>query len=755
MNEDRNALIVVLGMHRSGTSAIARSLQVLGVELGGKLRPPVPGNNAKGFWEDLDINTINIEMLDSLGSDWHYLAPILPGDVDQLRQKGYLARAIQVIQAKTAIPGPFGFKDPRTAKLLPFWKEVFRHVDIPVQYVIAVRHPLSVAKSLEKRDGFPLEKGYLLWLEHTLSILTGTAGEKRILVDYDRLMRWPDAELARLAKALGLRVDRTRLEEYKTEFLDKDLQHTIFKVSDLKSDKAIPPLVAEIHPELVKAASDKEQVDSAAFEKKLGLWNAEFVRQRAALVVSDKLAAQIMPLNAETAALAERDRQITSLTAALKQWEELWMSVQSGMTYKLVERIRSSYFKIAPEGSRRDKLVRLPVRALLVARREGFPVLLGKISHKISGAEAVPAAGKRSPGSFRSMPRQSPELREKAREIEKTGLFDHEWYLQDNPEIRRARVNPVEHYLAVGIQNSKNPSPLFNTGIYTKFMDGLVAPEDALLHFYESGRLFAPGAYRTADVLIAAQQRYYRQLDMECLVDRRAQPARYAVYLQCGAGSVHEKWLGQGARSWHLLVDHYDRTHEGKIPCDMEFRQSGTQPGTKFTSFHDLLRKWPHALDDYAYVLLLDDDILIKQEDIDRLFEIASDNRLDLAQASLSEDSHCAHPIFKNSPKDKIRRLNAVEIMMPILSRDAIRRGGYLFGQAVSGWGLDEVLGKLCEAHGGAAVIDEVVASHTKSINTDQGAFYDMLHRAYIYPEIELTHLQRIYHVGRSFYALS
>ena len=56
------SIIVVLGMHRSGTSAITRGLMVLGVELGDHLMPPAPNNNDKGFFEDIDVNAINVEL---------------------------------------------------------------------------------------------------------------------------------------------------------------------------------------------------------------------------------------------------------------------------------------------------------------------------------------------------------------------------------------------------------------------------------------------------------------------------------------------------------------------------------------------------------------------------------------------------------------------------------------------------------------------------------------------------------------------
>ena len=124
--EEPNKLIVVLGMHRSGTSVIARSLQVLGVGLGDNLQPTA-ADNPKGYWEDLDIIQLNIEMLNFLKNDWHFLTPIQSEDLDVLRRNGYFLRALEIIRKKMAAAPVFGFKDPRVAKLLPFWKEIFAY----------------------------------------------------------------------------------------------------------------------------------------------------------------------------------------------------------------------------------------------------------------------------------------------------------------------------------------------------------------------------------------------------------------------------------------------------------------------------------------------------------------------------------------------------------------------------------------------------------------------------------------------------
>lgn len=310
----KNRLIVVLGMHRSGTSAIARGLKVLGVELGDKTMPPVEGNNAKGFYEDIDLNALNIEMLNTIESDWHHVAAFDSIDAEILRKKGHFLHAAELLRQKVSSATVFGFKDPRVAKLLPFWKGVISHCQLDVSYVLAVRNPLSVVKSLAKRDSIEAEQAYLMWLAHVLTSLTGSAGAMRVLVDYDRLMQSPDHELNRMAKHLDLEIDPTELQSYKTEFLDQKLRHTVYELNDLLLDDTCPPIVREIYAALLDVASDKAKIDDAELQKKVVRWSDEFERLKSPLLLIDRLITQKQ-------SVAERDRQIAGLAQAVHDKE--------------------------------------------------------------------------------------------------------------------------------------------------------------------------------------------------------------------------------------------------------------------------------------------------------------------------------------------------------------------------------------------------------------------------------------------------
>ena len=317
-------LIVVLGMHRSGTSAITRGLKVMGVELGDRFLPTMEGVNAKGFWEDLDLNAFDEEILREINSNWYNLAPVGASDVETLRKKGYFLRAVELLRQKVGDTPIFGFKDPRVAKLLPFWKEVFQQGKFDVSYVIALRNPLSVVKSLAKRDGIEAEQSYLLWLGHVITSLLGSADNKRVLVDYDCLMQSPEHELNRIAKLFDLKIAPAELQNFKDAFLDQGLRSSVYDLNDLLLDVTCPPIVREIYNVLLDVATEKVKIDDLRIQKKMEGWSAEFERLRSPFLLVDKL---LMGQANATNALVERDGKIANLNQAFSECDSKMASV--------------------------------------------------------------------------------------------------------------------------------------------------------------------------------------------------------------------------------------------------------------------------------------------------------------------------------------------------------------------------------------------------------------------------------------------
>ena len=254
-------VIVVVGMHRSGSSAVTRGLQALGVRLGGKLMRPQKGNNEKGFFEDLDIWRLNEALLEKAGSDWHKLARL---DASRFTGKEYAAErreAAQILSKKIEDGATFAFKDPRTAILLPFWRCVFEDLGLAVGYVVTVRNPLDSAASLEARDGFPLHKGVYLWAKHMIDAVRETADRPRVFVSYDHLMDDPFRELERIAALFGLPApdrDEGAVQEFRDSFLDADLRHNRAGERALLRSGLASPFIVQLYEALSRAANDDE-----------------------------------------------------------------------------------------------------------------------------------------------------------------------------------------------------------------------------------------------------------------------------------------------------------------------------------------------------------------------------------------------------------------------------------------------------------------------------------------------------------------
>ena len=302
MQQGKSKLVMVLGMHRSGTSAIARGLQTLGVALGDHLEPPAEGINDKGYWEDIDFVALNAEMLEVSGRSWHSLNPIQATDVDNLCDRGYLSRATDLLHSKIHGFEYFGLKDPRTAVLLPFWERVFVNGDFDVRYIFAIRNPLSVVNSLTRRDGFDPEKSFFLWAEHMVSGLANIGNRPFILLDYDQLIIDPEGQFNRLANWLGSPLDTEKLAVYRSDFLDEKLRHSKFSSADVEVDEAASPLVREIYSVLLNASIDIVSIEELQNSSYVQRWKEEIERIRPILKLCDKLSDRIIKGKTELSA---------------------------------------------------------------------------------------------------------------------------------------------------------------------------------------------------------------------------------------------------------------------------------------------------------------------------------------------------------------------------------------------------------------------------------------------------------------------
>lgn len=185
---DNSHAIIVLGMHRSGTSAITGCLGLLGVDLGYDLIPAHPEINAKGHWEHREAVALNDRLLASMARTWHD-ERLLPDGWSRTSTSDTIAEEIaSFLKREFAESSLWGLKDPRLCRVLPIWiKAIVGNGTAPF-FVLALRSPEEVAQSLARRDGIPKERAYLLWLNYMLEAERNSRGHSRIVVSYDALL---------------------------------------------------------------------------------------------------------------------------------------------------------------------------------------------------------------------------------------------------------------------------------------------------------------------------------------------------------------------------------------------------------------------------------------------------------------------------------------------------------------------------------------------------------------------------------------
>lgn len=193
--------VVVLGMHRSGTSLTARLLQDMGWYLGEAADLLGPReDNPEGFFERADVQVLNDTVLERLDASWD--APPGPEEFGPLLDSRLEKELDELLSSLRAAAGdrPFAIKDPRLCVVWPLWA---RHLPADVTLVLTVRDPVEVARSLYARDHMPLHLGLALWENYVRRALLAAANRPVAVVRYGDLVAQPRRSMQQLADALG------------------------------------------------------------------------------------------------------------------------------------------------------------------------------------------------------------------------------------------------------------------------------------------------------------------------------------------------------------------------------------------------------------------------------------------------------------------------------------------------------------------------------------------------------------------------
>lgn len=229
--------IMVLGMHRSGTSCLVGSLQQRGLHLG-DVQEWNP-HNRKGNRESLRIMHLNNAVLEHSGGAWD--RP--PQQALTWTREHVVERDAIIAILRDGAGGPWGFKDPRTALTLPFWQE-----GLPdARLVGAFRHPARVARSLHARSRLSYEQAFELWRIYNGVLLREHARAPFPLVCFDLAEAAYLDALNRMAGELGL----STAGPGEPAFFERSLRHE----DDGDELPVVPEDVTAIHQRLLRAST--------------------------------------------------------------------------------------------------------------------------------------------------------------------------------------------------------------------------------------------------------------------------------------------------------------------------------------------------------------------------------------------------------------------------------------------------------------------------------------------------------------------
>jgi hypothetical protein len=325
----RRPIVVVLGMHRSGTSLCSNVLSALGVDMVDRVEGPghdqFTAENAKGHWERWEITAFHDRILDLFKRGYYEPTHDFPLPVAWWAQPqvAEVRREIAAFLEERMDKSPFGFKDPRTLRLLPVWHQLFEELRLAPKIVLCLRNPAEVARSLQVRDGLDPDIGELRWFVYTTDFFRYVKDGDICVLEYETWFDDPSVNVTKLQKFLDLSWHQSEFELEATiaGIVDADLRH-----DDPTGREARQPLVRSLyrlarHADHDAAARDQIRHMAAQF---LGFQQLQAGFQRSvehALAAAERLAATEQATADLRAALEMRGAELEASKTRLQASE--------------------------------------------------------------------------------------------------------------------------------------------------------------------------------------------------------------------------------------------------------------------------------------------------------------------------------------------------------------------------------------------------------------------------------------------------
>lgn len=538
--DDPTLSVLVMGMHRSGTSAVAAVLNDAGISAGpsSELWPPMP-DNPRFYGERPDIGGFNERLLAALGWTWDAPAPAPDPSPPRCDE--------QVAEGRRLLKGLLGgslrlLKDPRISVLLPWWRRMTLDRFVAI---VPVRRPDEVAWSLAVRDALPHDLAIALWLAYHRHMAAGLEGLPVIVVDYDALTTDPSQTVRLLLDGLatvgiGGTLDREAAAAAVVPALRRPTQPAPDGSSPLlaEAERILAEWrqgVVTVHERFARAVTTPTtlEIDLLDLQRRLrvaiaSVESGQRERDRLELALLEARA-DVGALRTElAAAIGDRER----LRADLERARTEVARKQAAVRHDVAEAVEASHEELdatrAELGAAIARAERLQGEVdAYKARLEGLLAEVRAEAEAIGSerarADAAHAQLDRALGGLAQRSSRGGRWRSRMRKVLTlrspwpllpNPLFDAAWYLRQQPDVAASGARPWWHYRRHGWREGRDPNAWFDVRWYLArnpdvAQQGIEPLDHYLEHGWREGRdpgpRFSTRAYirENPDVAIA------------------------------------------------------------------------------------------------------------------------------------------------------------------------------------------------------------------------------------------------------------
>ncbi|HET7627928.1 MAG TPA: sulfotransferase [Bacillales bacterium] len=282
-NRHESKAVVILGSGRSGTSVLARAVNIAGVDLGDTFIG-TNETNPKGFFENNKIVRVHNKISRKLKRRPFPYRFDIRKTIKPLRDD-----LKQYMEDKFADKPLWGWKDPRTNDFLPMWKRILKELNAEGHYLIIVRNPIDVVASYKRAYNRDETWARLQWQFRTLTALRETKNEKRIIVEYEDLFNNSLSCIKRIMQTFGLpwSEDELSMKRKLDAFIDPNLQRSDSgtDVEAFRKREDVAPDVKELYLLCLEGARQPSTLQTKPFQAKVDLLYKEYLRKYGELSV--------------------------------------------------------------------------------------------------------------------------------------------------------------------------------------------------------------------------------------------------------------------------------------------------------------------------------------------------------------------------------------------------------------------------------------------------------------------------------------